>query len=203
MNPCPCGFLGHPRKPCKCTEYQIRNYQGRIGGPLLDRIDLHVEVPAIAVGEVLRVVGSGVCREREETGSSDSSRDLAHDLSNDLSRVDRLAVDGSAPTPDTSADVQRRVENARDRQRLRFASLPGVYCNAHMGLGEIDVHCRCPARVRGFLERAAEALCLSARAVHRSLRVARTIADLEGRDEITREDVGEAMQYRGLDRGGV
>ncbi|MCA9726781.1 MAG: YifB family Mg chelatase-like AAA ATPase, partial [Candidatus Eisenbacteria bacterium] len=161
MNPCPCGFLGHPVKPCRCTPHQVRAYQGRISGPLLDRMDLHVEVPAL------------------------SAREVAASTS--------VVAEGSLA-------VRARVDAARIIQRERYADRAGIYCNSQMALEQIEELCGLTAGVRAFLERAVESLSLSARAVHRSLRVARTVADLDGDGPVLREHVAEAIQYRWLDR---
>jgi magnesium chelatase family protein len=139
----------------------VRAYQARLGGPLLDRIDLHVEVPALRPGEVTAP---------------------------------------AAPLAESSDAVRARVEAARERQRVRFRESPEIYCNSQMEIAEIETHCACPSPVRAFLDRAVESLSLSARAVHRSLRVARTIADLEEGAELYKEHVAEAIQYRWLDR---
>ena len=161
MNPCPCGFLGHPRKPCKCTPRQVQLYRARLSGPLLDRIDMHVEVPAVSARVITKQGASG---------------------------------------EETSAVIRRRVEAARAIQHRRFSTHPGCNCNAQMGLREIEMFCQIDEKARAFLQKAIESLSLSARAAHRSLRVARTIADLAGADSIALEHVAEAVQYQALDR---
>lgn len=163
MNPCPCGFLGHPTKGCRCTDRQVHLYQGRIGGPLLDRIDLHVEVPAI-----------------EATSAG--------------------LVPGTAARAESSAEVAARVERARGRQRARFSEQGGVECNAQMTLEHLEEYGRLGAGERGFLEQAAESLSLSPRGIHRTVRVARTIADLAESVPVTKDHLAEAVRYRRLDR---
>jgi magnesium chelatase family protein len=106
----------------------------------------------------------------------------------------------STQLSESSDAVRARVEAARERQRARFRESPEVHGNSQMGIAEIETHCTCPPPVRAFLDRAIESLSLSARAVHRSLRVARTIADLEGSEGIGKEHVAEGIQYRLLDR---
>jgi magnesium chelatase family protein len=106
----------------------------------------------------------------------------------------------STQLSESSDAVRARVEAARERQRVRFRESSEVYFNSQMGIAEIETHCACPSPVRAFLDRAVESLSLSARAVHRSLRVARTIADLEGSADLCKEHVAEAIQYRWLDR---
>jgi len=158
MNPCPCGYLGDPKHICKCTPAQIQAYQNRISGPLLDRIDLQVTVPAVPF------------------------RDLA------------AGSDG-----DTSARLQEQVLAARAIQTRRFAGT-GVHCNAQMPPKLVKKYCPLPSEPRQLLERAMERLGLSARAYNRILKIARTIADLAGAEEISTPHLAEAIQYRSLDR---
>jgi magnesium chelatase family protein len=150
MNPCPCGYLGHWSGQCSCTPDRIARYRERISGPLLDRIDLHVEVPAL--------------RERE-------------------------LADATSGEP--SAGVRARVLVARERQVDRQAAP-----NGRLEGGEIETRCVLSVAVRKLLRDAASRLSLSARGYHRVLKVARTIADLEGRSELATGDIAEAMQYR-------
>lgn len=158
MNPCPCGYRGDPRRACACTPKAVQGYCGRLSGPLLDRIDLHVEVPAVSFKEL---VGSG---------------------------------EGVA-----SAELRGQVEAARARQGRRFKG-ERIWTNAAMGARQVKKHCRLPASAEAVLHMAMESLGLSARAHARILKVARTIADLAGAEEIDAEHVGEAIQYRSLDR---
>ena len=155
MNPCPCGFLGHWSAQCSCTPDRIARYRGRISGPFLDRIDLHVEVPAL--------------RERELV---------------------------EAPRGEASAAVRSRVDAARARQFDR----QGVP-NALLEGGEIERHCMPSSAARKLLREAASRLSLSARGYHRVLKVARSIADLAGRDVPGAQDVAEAIAYRNARRG--
>jgi magnesium chelatase family protein len=157
MNPCPCGWLGDRSGRCRCTVEQVRNYRARVSGPLLDRIDLHVEVPGVPQAELL----------------------APH------------AGDG-----ESSAAVRARVDTARARQMQRA----GV-ANARLDTKGIDATCALAADNRRLLELAMQKLALSARAAHRILKVARTIADLEGSDVISGSHLSEAIQYRCLDRG--
>jgi len=159
MNPCVCGWLGDPSDRCRCTPPVIDRYRARVSGPLLDRIDLHVEVPRVAVAS------------------------LAED----------------APGGETSATIRARVVAARARQHARLARL-GVAVNAYVPGREVRRVCRIDARGRRLLEAASERLGLSARAYTRVLRVARTIADIAGEDEISTSHLAEAIQYRSLDR---
>ena len=160
MNPCPCGFWNDPTRECRCTPLQIQRYVGRISGPLLDRIDIHIDVPAVRF------------------------RDLAGD-----------------PPPDAedSASIRRRVIGARERQAERLSG-DGIFANAAMTPRLIRRFCRIDAESETMLERAMTRLGLSARAYDRILKVSRTIADLEGSDEIQSAHVSEAVHYRSLDR---
>jgi magnesium chelatase family protein len=150
MNPCPCGYLGHPSGKCRCTPEQVARYRGRLSGPLLDRIDVHVEVPA-------------------------------------LPETDLLAVRPG----EASAPVRARVNAARDRQLARQGK-----ANADLTTREIDQHCRPDSGGEALLKQAIARLGLSARAYHRVLKLARSLADLEGLAGITAAHVAEAIQYR-------
>lgn len=159
MNPCPCGHLGSPVHACSCGPGLVDRYHARISGPLLDRIDIHLRVPAVPYAELGR------------------------------------------DTPgEPSASIRGRVEAARERQRKRFHGKAGVHANAHMGSREVRKHCRQTPDVAGILRTAVERLGLSARGCHRVLKLARTIADLAGGEEIEPTHVREAIQYRALDR---
>ncbi|WP_342631742.1 YifB family Mg chelatase-like AAA ATPase [Marinobacter alkaliphilus] len=154
MNPCPCGYSGHPTMECQCTPQQVMRYRSRISGPLLDRFDLHVEVPVQAGGVLL---GAG------ETGES-------------------------------SASVRERVLRARARQSER-----GVL-NAALAGKALHEASHLNAESEKLLSGAMEKLGLSARALHRILRVARTLADLDDQPAVTRNYLMEALGYRQLDR---
>lgn len=158
MNPCPCGFYNHPTKECTCAPFSIHRYFSRISGPLLDRIDMHIEVAPVAIGEMTS--------ERKE---------------------------------ETSAEIRRRVIAARNRQETRFAGL-GIHSNAMMNSRMLREFCPLGEQERSLLERAMERLNLSARAYDRIIKVARTIADLEGAEQITTAHIAEAINYRTLDR---
>ena len=162
MNPCPCGYYGDGSDRCLCDPGLVSRYRSRVSGPLLDRIDLHVEVPAVPYRELAR-------------------------------RVE---------TP-TSPGVLERVAQCRRAQLDRFESVPGVFSNGQMGPAQIRKWCRPSPKVARFLQRALDRSGLSARAYHRILKVARTVADLEGAKEITTHHVGEVLHYRALDRGAV
>src|SRR5688572_14967548 len=159
MNPCPCGYFGDPLHSCSCGPISIERYRSRISGPLLDRIDIHLEVPSVAYG------------------------DLVGELSGE-----------------TSATIRGRVEQARAVQRSRFQGQRGVHANAHMTARDLRRYCRLSEPVESVLRQAVTRLGLSARAYHRVLKIARTIADLAGAAELTTAHVSEAIQYRSLDR---
>ncbi len=159
MNPCPCGFFGDTTRECHCTPPQIQRYVSKISGPLLDRIDIHIEVPAVKYREL---------------------------------RGEHAA--------EPSEEVRRRVMDARKRQLERFAGEKQIYCNAQMPSKLIRKHCAIDAEGEKHLEAAVARLGLSARAHDRILKVARTIADLDGAADLLPKHVSEAVQYRSLDR---
>jgi magnesium chelatase family protein len=153
MNPCPCGYLGDGR--CRCTAEQIDRYRWRLSGPLLDRIDLHIEVP----------------------------------------RVTAEAMKAMTEESESSGVVALRVARALERQHARQS-----VANARLNNREIERYCRASRAAIMLLDRASSAIGLSARAYHRVLKVARTIADLAETDEIDATQMGEALALRRLDR---
>jgi magnesium chelatase family protein len=159
MNPCPCGYFGDPTRECHCTPPMIQRYVSKISGPLLDRIDIHIEVPAVKYKE-LRAPSSS----------------------------------------EESAAVRGRVIAARERQVERFRAEKKTYANAQMMSKMIRKHCMISADGEKLLENAITRLGLSARAHDRILKVARTIADLDGGAGIEPKHLSEAIQYRTLDR---
>ena len=159
MNPCPCGYYNHPTKECTCAAGAVFRYMNRISGPLLDRIDLHIEVTPVSLEEL----------------SSD--------------RVE-----------ESSATIRERVIRARAIQTARFEGIDGVYTNAMMNSRMLREYCPLGPAARTLLERAMERLNLSARAYDRIIKVARTIADLAGEEQIAPAHIAEAITYRSLDR---
>lgn len=159
MNPCPCGYFSSPVHPCSCTLGQIQKYRSRISGPLLDRIDIHIEVPAVKYKELSGKI-----------------------------------------TGEPSSTIRERVKKARAVQLTRFYGRKGVYCNAHMSSKDIRKYCLLDEKSEALLGHAITKLGLSARAYDRILKVARTIADLSGVENIGPEHIAEAIQYRSLDR---
>jgi magnesium chelatase family protein len=157
MNPCPCGWRGDASGRCRCTPDQVTRYRGRVSGPLLDRIDLILEVPSLSANE-----------------------------------LSPAAKEGAGPD---SASVRARAVAARERQRARQGKP-----NARLAAGEVSVHCLTDAEGTALLVRAMAKLAFSARAYHRVLKVARTIADLAGADAIASRHVAEALNYRRADR---
>ncbi|MEM7036080.1 MAG: YifB family Mg chelatase-like AAA ATPase, partial [Bacteroidota bacterium] len=162
MNPCPCGFYNHPTKACICDPGMVKRYLSKISGPLLDRIDLHVQVTPVDI---------------ERLGSQ------------------------ARPEP-PSSEVRARVEAARAVQTERFSAQEGIYSNAMMPPPMVRKLCRPNKLGETLLNKAMQKLGLSARAYDRILKVARTIADLAGEDNIRHEHIAEAVQYRALDREG-
>ena len=158
MNPCPCGYFSDPQHECTCTALLIQRYRSKISGPLLDRIDIHVEVPPLKFQEL--------------------SRDSA---------------------AESSASVRQRVSRAREIQHQRLARTK-IHCNAQMGSRHLKSFCQIDEASRRLLETAINKLGLSARAYTRILKVARTIADLDGAEHIQSPHISEAIQYRSLDR---
>ena len=154
MNPCPCGFRGDPQRECDCLPQRLRTYRSRLSGPLLDRIDLRLEVPRVAP------------RDRRAAGRGESS-----------------------------AVVRERVLAARRRQQARFAGT-GIHANAHMTAGDLRRFCGLDQQATAKLDRAYDTLRLSARAADRVVKVARTIADLEGAEHVTLAHVAESLSYR-------
>ncbi len=162
MNPCPCGNLGHPTKPCRCTPASVLRYLSRVSGPLMDRIDIQVHVLPPSVGE----------------------------------------LGGETPSAgETSEAVRGRVEKARAVQAARAAGA-GALTNAGLPVGRLPRVAALSGAGRAILQGAVSRLGLSARAYHRVLRIARTIADLAGAEALEASHVAEAVQYRSLDRTG-
>jgi magnesium chelatase family protein len=157
MNPCPCGYYGDSQKPCTCASAMVTKYQKRISGPLLDRIDIHIEVP----------------------------------------RVDYEKLSGDR-VGESSAAIRARVQSARDIQNKRFSKngSTDIICNADMRVGEVRQFCKLQDEGQSLMRAAMTQLNLSARAYHRILKLARTIADLAGSEEIQSAHLAEALQYR-------
>ncbi len=156
MNPCPCGYQGDNARECLCTPPQVARYLARVSGPLLDRIDLHVEMPRLPAADLT-----------------------------------------AAGTGEPSALIRARVLRARERQAQRFDT---AMCNGRMSIRQVRRYCRVDDAGKVFLRGAIDRLGLSARGYDRTLRLARTIADLEGSDGIAAAHLAEAIQYRAFDR---
>lgn len=158
MNPCPCGYFGHQSHECICTRNAVQKYLNRISGPMLDRLDLHVEVPA----------------------------------------VDYKSLSSNAPT-ETSAEIRERVNRARKIQTERYKGT-GITCNAHLTPALLRKHCVLTEEAQRYLKDSFDKLGLSARAYDRVLKIARTIADLEGAENIDKPQIFAALRFRSLDR---
>lgn len=153
-NPCPCGFLGDPKRACRCSPAEISRYQKRLSGPLMDRIDIYVEMPALETKKLIW----------ESKGRN-------------------------------SSEIRLGVEEARERQRQRFAG-SRLGCNAEMGNKEVKKYCHMSRQSWQMLIGASENLGLSARGFYRTIKVAQTIADLSGQEEISQEHLAEALSFR-------
>jgi magnesium chelatase family protein len=159
MNPCPCGYYTHPTKACVCNPGQVHRYLNRISGPLLDRIDIQIEIVPVPFEKMAE----------QKTGES-------------------------------SASIRERVIKARKIQEKRFANHPSIYCNAQMESKLLQQYATPDEQGLRLLRNAMNRLNLSARAYDRILKVARTIADLEGSEHIQSHHLAEAIGYRNLDR---
>nr|MBP6623588.1 ATP-binding protein [Chitinophagaceae bacterium] len=158
---CPCGYFNHPEKECSCPPGTVQKYLNKISGPLLDRIDLHLEVTPVSFQELTST------NSRPQEGSN---------------------------------SIRDRVIKAREIQAARYQLHDGIYSNAQIGSKLLQEICILNSAGTNLLKKAMERLNLSARAYDRILKVSRTIADLEGSEEIKTEHIAEAIQYRSLDR---
>ncbi len=159
MNPCPCGYHNHPVKACQCPAPTVQRYLNKVSGPLLDRIDIHVEVTPVSFDEL-----------------------------------------SEKPTSERSAEIRRRVIEARRIQEERYADKNGLHCNALLASRDLKTYCALDASCMSMLKQAMKKLQLSARAYDRILKVSRTIADLDGKECIGLSHLAEAINYRSLDR---
>ncbi len=161
MNPCPCGYYNHPERECECPPGAVQKYLSRISGPLLDRIDIHIEVIPVPFQDLSGAAGA-----------------------------------------ESSRSIRQRVIRARNIQQERFADYPDIHCNAQINPSLMARHCQPDTSGAALLKNAMERLDLSARAYDRILKVARTIADLEGSGAVRSHHLAEAINYRSLDRKG-
>lgn len=159
MNPCPCGFYNHPYKDCQCAPHIVQNYLGKISGPLLDRVDMHIEVTPVEYGE----------------------------------------LSSKIPT-ETSLSIRNRVIMARNQQAKRLKPYNHIHCNAQLNSKMIDRLCKIPEDAKDLLKLAMQKLNLSARAYSKIIKLSRTIADLENKDNINANHIAEAINYRSLDK---
>lgn len=157
-NPCPCGYMYHPAENCICSQREIDRYRKKVSGPILDRIDLHVEVPVVDVEDF---------SDRKGIGSRE-----------------------------TSSQIQERIINAREKQNIRFSAEEGIHTNSEMKNRHIRKYCSLSSEPRSMLLQAVRTFKLSARSYFKVIKVARTIADLEGTKDIGSSHIAEAVQYR-------
>jgi magnesium chelatase family protein len=162
MNPCPCGYYGHPSKECICQPGARQRYMNKISGPLLDRIDIQIEVSPVEFDDISSITPS-----------------------------------------ESSAAIRERVVKAREIQTERFRNVKGVHCNAQMTSALLREYAQPDEKGLARLRDAMERLNMSARAYDRILKVARTIADLEGSADVKQHHIAEAINYRNLDRGNI
>lgn len=186
MNPCPCGNFGNPVVDCVCTSGAVSKYRKKISGPMLDRIDIHIEVPALSFEKLATFGGPPAGGAAQE--SEPSFRQEVHPRERHQGR--REEGEG-----EPSEHIRARVEEARVRQKRRFKNT-AISTNAEMGLRELKQYIRVKESLRPILKLAHERHKLSARAYHRVLKLARTIADLEGSEDIEEKHLGEALQFR-------
>lgn len=158
MNPCPCGYYGHPTRSCSCKKADVAKYLGKISGPLLDRMDIHIEVPPVSYNEL-----------------------------------------SSGNEAESSEEIRKRVDRARQIQNERFKD-SGVNCNANMTTAMLKQYCRLDDATNEYLKNTFENLGMSGRAYDRLLKLSRTIADLDGSENIERKHIAEAVRLRSLDR---
>lgn len=158
MNPCPCGYYGSRVRECRCRPSEVARYRARVSGPMLDRIDMHVEMAEVGYSDLTSGAGA-----------------------------------------ESSAAIRRRVDAARAVQRQRYAGT-GIFANSQLTTGMVKQYCLAEERAAALLQRAFGQLNLSARAYNRIMKVARTIADLEGAERISSAHMAEAIQYRAMDK---
>ncbi|MGM9684099.1 MAG: YifB family Mg chelatase-like AAA ATPase [Eubacteriales bacterium] len=160
MNPCRCGYFGHPTRKCTCNQSEVKRYISRISGPLLDRIDIQIELPSLTYDE----------------------------------------INNPSDVPESSAQIRERVVAARNFAAKRMADAAGIFCNAQLDAAAIRKYCVTDSAASDLLRSAYDRLGLSVRGHDRIMRVARTIADLDGAEVIGAKHVAEAIQYRSLDK---
>jgi magnesium chelatase family protein len=159
MNPCPCGFATDPNNECHCQPWLIQKYLSKLSGPLLDRIDIHVEVPPVHYRELMQV-----------------------------------------PQGESSYKIRGRVSEVQEIQKKRYDGKQGNFWNSRMSSSEVRKYCKLDRESHELLQTAIQKLGFSARAYERILKVARTVADLDGSEGLKAAHLAEAIQYRSLDR---
>ena len=170
-NPCNCGFLYDPKKQCTCTEREIERYKKRVSGPIIDRIDLHVDVPVVEIEK------------------------FAMDFRNSKTGKPQINSKNENIKSETSEQIRERVQSAREIQSERFAN-DTIFTNAEMKNKHIKKYCKLSKEVEDLLQKAAKAMNLSGRSYFKMIKIARTIADIAGAEEIELNHMAEALQYR-------
>lgn len=188
MNPCPCGYLGDPKVQCICSKNQIENYQRKISGPILDRFDIFLDIPMVAMKNIFE----------EENDSEEEalyeSINLAHQIQ--IKRFSESECERTARARSVVDPAKGRAATAERRELIKQCERRALSRNSDMQLSAIRKYCRLNDECAGFLKKAIKAMYLSNRAYLRLIKVARTIADIEGQAEISMGHLAEAVQYR-------
>jgi magnesium chelatase family protein len=197
MNPCKCGYFGDPKRECRCSQIDVQRYRDRISGPLLDRIDIHVEVPAVQYQDIAGKTpgeSSQAIRQRIETAREIQRQRFANGA------TPSFPTPSNAPTSSDPSDLFASSEPAPKSPTVPATSSKVTRCNSRMTAQQLKRHCQLDEAAEGMMKMAMTELNFSARAYDRILKVARTIADLASSEHVQSDHVAEAIQYRTLDR---
>ncbi|OQB70396.1 MAG: Competence protein ComM [Bacteroidetes bacterium ADurb.Bin139] len=194
MNPCPCGYKGHPTRECVCPAYQVQRYENRISGPLMDRIDIHLTVKPVEVEDL--IPGSAATPLAESSEAIRRRVVKARALQTERFRAMQVVHTNTKGMHANASGMHTNASGVHANVQGVHANVQGVHTNAQISVGMLPEVCALGPACRTFLRQALERLHLSARAHHRILRLARTIADLEGSPAIEVHHLAEAIQYR-------